>query len=174
MCAAGDGFLPFETGVSARMPGVLFRTDFLRRIGGFDERFELTASDSEMIQRAALLGSTAFVPAVIGMYRVWTGSLTHARQATDLWMTEVGLWTDKIGALLQGGHQPTSRHVDVRRYKAEILALNLLAGLNNLRAKGAAAEARAFLARHPVPAGARLKTRLRLLRCRMALRGTAT
>jgi hypothetical protein len=169
----GDGFLRFIAGVDARMPGVLFRKAFLDRIGAFDERFELTAADSELIQRAALLGRTVFVPTVIGLYRIWSGSLTHARQATDLWMQEIGLWTDKIGGLLRSGHQPASRHVDIGRYRAEILALNLLAGLNNLRAKGAVAEARAFLSRHPVPAGARLKTRLRLLRCRMALRSAA-
>ncbi len=166
----GDGFLKFITGVDARMPGVLFRKAFLDRIGAFDERFELTAADSELIQRAALLGRTVFVPTVIGLYRVWSGSLTHARQATDLWMNEIGMWTDKIGELLRNGHQPASRHVDVVRYRAEIQALNLLAGLNNLRAKGAVSDARAFLARHPVPAGTRLTTRLRLLRCRWALR----
>lgn len=172
--APGDGFLKFSAGVDARMPGVLFRKSFLDHIGAFDERFELTAADSELIQRAALLGRTVFVPTVIGLYRIWSGSLTHARQATDLWMNEIGMWTDKIAKLLQDGHQPASHRVDITRYQAEIQALNLLAGLNNLCAKGATAEARAFLARHPVPAGAHLKTRLRLLRCRMALRSSTT
>lgn len=136
LCAAGDGFLPFESGVNARMPGVLFRTDFLRRIGGFDECFKLTASDSEMIQRAALLGTTAFVPKVIGMYRVWTGSLTHTRQASDLWMSEIDLWTEKIAELLRNGHQPPRRSINVDRFKDNIYTANLRAGIGALKTRG--------------------------------------
>lgn len=169
LCAPGDGFLKFESGVNARMPGVLFRADFFHRIGGFDERFELTASDSEMIQRAALLGITAFVPTVIGQYRVWSGSLTHARQATDQWLSEVELWTNKIAELLRAGHKPPSRQVNIERFRDEIYARNLLAGLNNLYQKGDAENARLFLMQHKVPRHTKLMTRLRLLRMRWRL-----
>lgn len=165
----GNGFLHFVDGVSARMPGVLFRTNFLKEIGGFDERFQLTASDSEMIQRAALLGKTVFIPKVIGLYRVWVGSLTHARQATDLWMDEVALWTDKIATLLQNGHQPPKRAVNVDRFRDEIFALNLLAGLDKLNAKGYSQEARNFLKRHPMPRRTTVRTWLRMLRMRWLL-----
>jgi hypothetical protein len=166
----GDGFPCFVRGVDARMPGILFRREFLLRLGAFDERFELTAADSDVIQRALLLGASVFVPTVIGQYRVWTGSLTHARQATDLWMREVALWTDKIADLLRTGHQPKRRHIDAARFQDEILALNLLAGLRNLIAKQQLAEASDFLRRHPIPRKALLRTRLRLLRCWLQLR----
>jgi hypothetical protein len=165
----GDGFLKFASGVHARMPGVLFKHDFLKCIGAFDERFELTAADSDLVQRALLLGRSVFIPEVIGLYRIWRGSLTHARQATDLWMKEVGLWTDKISELLSKGHQPPSRRVDIDRYKDEIIAQNLLAGFRNLQSKGLMDDAHAFLARNPVPRRARLMTHLRLMRCRWAL-----
>lgn len=167
--APGEGFLRFVAGVEARMPGVLFRREFLTRIGAFDERLELTAADSELVQRALLLGRSVFIPKVIGLYRVWSGSLTHARQATDQWMEEVALWTDKIVTLLQKGHQPASRRIDVRRYRDEIIARNLLAGLENLLRKGEPEQARDFLRRHPTPMRASLRTRLQLLRRRLRI-----
>ena len=167
--AKGQAFHVFEHGVSARMPGILFRKTFLEEIGAFDERFELTASDSELIQRATLLGRTVFIPETISLYRIWSGSATNRTQATDLWMSEINMWTDKIAQLLNNGHQPVGRRVNVKRYKAEIFAQNLLAGINNLRAKGELADANDFLKRHKFPAGARMKTRLRFLRSRLAI-----
>lgn len=169
VCEPGDGFLAFEHGVTARMPGVIFRRAFLNRIGAFDERFVLTAADSELIQRAALLGRTAFVPIVIGLYRVWTGSLTHSSQATDLWMDEIDLWTAKIAALLKAGHQPSGPVININQYRDEILARNLLAALGNLLNKGEVDQACDFLRRHPVPSHATLPTRLRLLRQRLRI-----
>lgn len=164
--AVGEGFLKFAAGVDARMPGVLLRHDFLKRIGAFDDRLQLTAADSDLVQRALLLGRSVFIPEVIGLYRIWSGSLTHACQATDLWMEEVALWTSKIVALLQAGHQPAGAKVDVKQYRDEILARNLLAALDNLLNKGDVGHARDFLRRHPVPANATLRTRLWLLhRC---------
>lgn len=165
----GDGFLKFMNGVDARMPGVLFRCDFLKKIGAFDERFELTAADSDLVQRALLLGRAVFVPEVIGLYQIWSGSLTHARQATDQWLREVELWTNKIAELLRTGHQPPSRQVNIERYRDEIFARNLLAGLGNLLQKGEPQNARNFLVRHPVPLHVTLLTRLRILKMRWTL-----
>lgn len=165
----GEGFLKFAAGVDARMPGVLLRHDFLKQIGAFDDRLQLTAADSDLVQRALLLGRSVFIPEVIGLYRVWSGSLTHTCQATDLWMEEVALWTAKIAALLQAGHQPASTKVDVNRYRDEILARNLLAALDNLLNKGDAGQARDFLRRHPVPANATMRTWLWLLHRRLRI-----
>lgn len=167
--APGDGFLKFIYGVDARMPGILFRHDFLKQIGAFDERFELTAADSDLVQRALLLGRAVFVPEVIGLYQIWSGSLTHARQATDLWVNEIELWTGKVAALLGAGHQPLAAHVDIERYRGEILARNLLAGAAGLVARGRHGEAREFLRRHRVPSKAALRTRLSLLGLRWRL-----
>lgn len=167
--APGDGFLKFIHGVDARMPGVLFRHDFLRRIGAFDERFELTAADSDLVQRALLLGRAVFVPEVIGLYQIWSGSLTHARQATDLWVNEIELWTGNVATLLGAGHQPVAAQIDIERYRGEILARNLLAGAAGLIARGEHGKAREFLRRHRVPPKTKLRTRLSLLRLRWRL-----
>lgn len=171
--AAGEGFLRFSTGVEARMPGVLFRKVFLDRIGAFDERFELTAADSDLVQRALLLGRSVFVPSVIGLYRIWPGSLTYAKQASDLWMNEVRLWTEKIMKLLVDEDRANRLRINICQYQDEILAQNLLAGLNSLLTKGEHEKAQAFMSRHHIPARARLRTRLRLLRCKWKLRSFA-
>lgn len=165
----GDGFLEFELGVDARMPGILFRREFLDRIGVFDESLELTAADSDLVQRALLLGRSVFIPDVIGLYQIWSGSLTYSRQATDQWLSEVELWTSKIAELLRTGHQPPSRQVNIERYCDEIYARNLLAGLNNLYQKGEEENARYFLIQHRIPRHTKLMTRLRLLRMRWRL-----
>ena len=166
---AGEGFRKFVAGVDARMPGVLLRHDFLKRIGGFDDQMQLTAADSDLVQRALLLGRSVFIPEVIGLYRIWSGSLTHARQATDQWMEEVTLWTGKIAALLEAGHHPAGTRIDVVRYRDEIFARNLLAALGNLLNKGEVDKARDFLRRHPVPSCVALPTRLRLMRLRLLM-----
>ena len=171
--SAGEGFLRFFRGVDARMPGVLFRKAFLDRIGAFDERFQLTAADSDLVQRALLLGRSVFVPSVIGLYRIWPGSLTYAKQATDLWMKEIRLWTEKIGNLLQDEDRAALLHIDVGQYQDEIIAQNLLAGLNNLITRGERDNARAFLGRNRMPARATWRTRFRMLRCQWKLRGAA-
>jgi hypothetical protein len=165
----GDGFSVFSRGVDARMPGILFRKSFLDQIGAFDERFELTASDSDLIQRALLLGRSVFVPETIGLYRVWAGSLTHVRIASDQWMHEIDLWTAKIAAVIKAGHQPSGPVINVNQYRDEILARNLLAALGNLLNKGEVDQACDFLRRHPVPRHATLATRLRLLRQRLRI-----
>jgi hypothetical protein len=131
----GYGFLKFIRGVDARMPGVLFRKAFLNSIGAFDDRFELTAADSELIQRAALLGRTVFVPTVIGLYRIWSGSLTNSRQATKLWMDEVDVWTEKIAHLLSNCHELSGHKINLGRFRDEIFVANLRAGIGALKAR---------------------------------------
>lgn len=158
----GEAFAVFRHGVDARMPGVVVKTDLIRRIGAFDERFQLTAADSDFIQRAMILGRCAFVPTVIGLYRTWAGSLTHARQASDEWMREIDLWTDKVAALLETSTVPALRRIDVRGLRDEIRARNISAALGGLIARGLRAEAAAFAARHPIPPRATARTTWRL------------
>jgi hypothetical protein len=146
----GDGFHVFSRGVDARMPGVLLRRSFLERIGAFDERFELTAADSDLIQRSLLMGRSVFVPETIGLYRVWTGSLTHARVASDQWMREIDLWVDKIASMLDAGHQ-LAHPIDVPRFKDEIYISNLRSGIHALKRQGRylSAWSHAFSRRYP-------------------------
>lgn len=163
ICAAGEGFLEFAGGVEARMPGVLFRRAFLARIGQFDERFTLTAADSELIQRALLLGSSVFVPRVIGNYRVWSGSLTHARQATDHWMREVDLWVDKIAELLTATGHPCCRLINIGKYKDDIYIANLRAGVSALKTSGHHASAWRHVIAGRYPYRANLMSQAKLL-----------
>ena len=160
----GHGFFVFEHGVTARMPGVVFRKAFLDRIGLLDEHYQLTAADSEWVHRALVLGRACFVPEVVAHYRVWSGSLTHARQATDLWVDEVKHWVQCTAALMERTHGAGFGGFDPARFQDEIVALNLLAGINGLLARGAHAEAGVFLRRQGVPRHARWRTRAQLWR----------
>jgi hypothetical protein len=165
----GDGFLKFAYSVDARLPGVLFRLDFLKRIGAFDESMQITAADSDLVQRALLQGKSVFVPRIIGLYRYWSGSGTHAYHGTDRWMNDVARWTDKIVRLVNAGHRPKRASLDIERYRSEVLTQNLLAGIDNLLDKGEIQQARDFLQRYPVSGNATPWTRLRLLRRRLRL-----
>lgn len=160
--APGEGFRVFSRGVDARMPGVLIRKSFLDRIGAFDERFHLTAADSELIQRALLLGRSVFVPSVIGLYRIWEGSLTHARVASNQWMEEVDLWVEKIAGLLNAGHQPSGTPINVERFKDEIYMTNLRSGIRMLKRTGPylAAWRHVLANRYPYRASAKSQVKL--------------
>lgn len=165
----GRGFLKFALGVDARMPGVMFRKSFLDRIGAFDEQFELTAADSDLIQRALLLGKAVFLPPVVGLYRVWAGSLTHSRQATDQWMNEIDLWVNKIVRIIKQERQPIAAALDLTKFKDEIVARNLLAGIGGLINRHEDQTARDFLKRHPIPASANIRTKFSIVRRRLIL-----
>lgn len=162
----GEGFFRFARGVEARMPGIVFRKSFLDRIGGFDERFQLTAADSELVQRALLLGRSVFCPDVVACYRVWPGSLTHSRQATDEWMREVKMWVAKVSALWEATYGKGARGFDAQSFADEIVARNLMAGVRGLMARGEWRLAREFLRRQGIPRHARPGTLLRLWYCR--------
>jgi len=131
---APNGFKKFLFGVDVRMPSVFFKKSFLDKIGYFDETlFTLTAADSELVQRALLLGKVMFVPEVVASYRVWSGSLTDQRIATKHWMSEVDAWVDKISTLALAELSPKEyKSIDWDKYKDEVYARNLLAGMGNL------------------------------------------
>lgn len=127
------GLSHFLYGVNVRMPSVFFKKSFLDKIGYFDEKsFTLTAADSELVQRALLLGKVAFVPKIVASYRVWSGSLTDQRIATKHWMSEIDVWTDKIVKLANTTLATSHNIFNWQRYKDEIYARNLLGGLSNL------------------------------------------
>lgn len=123
------GLEKFFYSVDVRMPSIIFRKSFLDEIGYFDQNsFTLTAADSELIQRALLLGNTVFVPKIISCYRVWPGGLTDQKIASKHWLDEIDIWTNKIIEL----GQSNNISLNWRKYKDEIYARNLLAGCHNL------------------------------------------
>ncbi|MCT7942947.1 glycosyltransferase family 2 protein [Shewanella holmiensis] len=123
------GFNKFLYSVDVRMPSIIFKKTFLDKIGYFDQKsFTLTAADSELIQRALLLGNVVFVPRIVSCYRVWPGGLTDQKIASKHWMDEIDTWTNKIIKL--GREEVAS--VNWNKYKDELYARNLLAGCYNL------------------------------------------
>lgn len=161
---AGQGFLKFYSGVQARMPGIVFKRSFLQHIGGLDERFKLTAADSELIQRALLSGRSLFVPHAIGSYRIWAGGLTHLRQATDEWMQEISLWGDKIAEIMRAKPGTQFQGYNTQRFKHDLIALNLLSGLGGLIDRNEFEKAQEFFHQHGIPRHASWGVKLQLVR----------
>ena len=133
-----DGFKKFMYGVNARMPSIFFKKSFLDEIGYFDDKkFTLTAADSELIQRAMLVGKVAFIPRVVASYRVWPGSLTDQKIASPHWMDEIDHWVNKIVDTAKNELAAEQYYsINWNSYKDEVYARNLLAGMtNNYRQK---------------------------------------
>lgn len=161
---APEGFNRFLGGVLARTPSVFFRKKFFEKIGGFDKDFYLTAGDSELIQRALLLGRSVFVPHFVSSYRVWSESSTKKSQATDEWMREIRLWVVKTTTLAEKEFAKAGLRFNASRFGGEVIAANLISGLRNLYERKMYKEAKVFLADNPVPVDIGWRTRLHLYR----------
>lgn len=159
------GLSHFLYGVNVRMPSVFFKKSFLDKIGYFDEKsFTLTAADSELVQRALLLGKVAFVPKIVASYRVWSGSLTDQRIATKHWMSEIDVWTDKIITLADSTIGTQQTLFNWQQYKDEVYAQNLLAGLGNLYKSKQYNKILSYYHEMRHPKHAKLKTKLRIFK----------
>lgn len=162
---APEGLNEFLYGVDARMPSIFFKKTFLDSIGYFDDsNFKFTAADSELIQRALLLGKVVFIPKIVSSYRVWSGSETDKKIATKEWMDQIDIWTNKIIKLANSELADTQNTFDWKKYKDEIYARNLLAGLNNLyKNKNYKEVVEHFLACR-YPKNAMFKTKIRIFK----------
>jgi GT2 family glycosyltransferase len=158
-CPAPEGFEPFAYGVLARMPSIAFRRSALVALDYFDERFRITASDSDLVQRALIRGHAVYVPQVVSGYRTWPGGATSQTIATQDWLDDIKYWGGKIEQLLL--QQPRFA-AQAARIRSELYALNLLAGVARLRQQGEAAKAWAHFRRSTYPHGATWGTQLRL------------
>lgn len=158
--SAPDGFERFKYGVSARMPSIFFKHSLLIKLGYFDTHFQLTAADSDLVQRALMVGNSVFVPEIVSGYRVWQSGATHNTISTLAWMREIDYWGSKIEKLL----------MDIPKYKneassirAELYASNLLAGVVQTRRSGGYRSAWNHILHCKYPLRAKMKTQLRLL-----------
>lgn len=158
-CAAPSGFLKFKYGVDARMPSVFIKTALFKKLGGFDEGFKITAADSDLIQRAALIGHVQFVPETVSGYRVWEGGLTHKKIASIEWMDEIDRWCDRIARFCDERHIGLYSH----HVRDEIYARNLLAGVVTAKKDRGYVAAWAHLMTCRYPFRARPRTQLGLL-----------
>jgi len=156
------GLNDFLFGVKARMPSVFFKKSFLDEIGYFDsDLFSLTAADSELIQRALILGKVVYVPEIVSSYRVWEGSLTNEKIASQHWMKEIELWTDKLAKL---GKEKSIEIYDWELYKDEIYATNMLAGLSNLYKKREYQQVSIYYKELKYPSNALIRTKIRIFK----------
>lgn len=160
---APGGYDVFKYGVDARVIGVFFKRDLYNRIGKFDERYKVTASDSDFIQLALLNAKSVVVPEVVAGYRVWTSSMTGQLITTKEWHHEVRYWQTKIAKELQDREFTKA---EIRKNTNEVIARNLLAGLTSLRKRNADLfTSLNFLRQFQYPVFASVKTHLKILKC---------
>lgn len=159
---APEGFSEFKFDVSARTPSIFYKRSFLDKIGLLDCNFKVTAADSELIQRALLVGSVLFVPDVVSKYRVWESNTTHNNIATSKWLEEIDLWTRKI---IEFGKEKSNLFSEgfSKKYSDEIYARNLYAGMANLFNQNKYRELLLFKKEARWPSNALVKTRLRIV-----------
>lgn len=95
-----DAFDAFAYGVDARMVSILINRECYTNLGGISTGFNVTAADSELVQRLSVKYPVLFVPAVIAGYRVWSGGATHEKIATKEWYLDILLWMQKLERVL--------------------------------------------------------------------------
>lgn len=141
------GFEKIRLGARARPPSIVFRSELYRQLGGFNEKFRVTAGDNDFYQRASLIGNVLFTPDVVSGYRVWSSGSTMHTIATSEWMKEIDLWCDSIQEF--SAVNTTYRYTNTLR--DEIYLANMRAGIKVLRERGQYGSAwRHFLAsRYP-------------------------
>jgi glycosyltransferase involved in cell wall biosynthesis len=158
------GYEVFKYGVEARMPCIIFKTATLRELGYFDNNFELTASDSDLVQRALLSGKSVFIPEILGAYRIWKGNLTSQRVATKQWLEEIDYWQQKISKIYNEKYKKTKMKIPSSQIMDEVYANNLLAGIANKKLTSGFREAFVFAKSVRFPWRAKLITQLRIIK----------
>jgi len=159
-----DGFKVFLKGVDGRCPSIIFRTEFAKKMGNFDESFIYTAADSLLIQKCLLYGKSVFVQKIISGYRTWPNNLTTQLISTTDWLNKVEQWTSIIAGLLQKDFSSVMGSERIINFKDEIYARNLLSGIKNKRGKEGILSALQFFMQSRFPFHADLNTRLRIIK----------
>lgn len=157
--SAPSGFSQFQYGVDARMPSVFIKRELFHRLNGLHEQFSITAADSDILQRVALVGKVQFVPEIISGYRVWEGGLTHKKIASQEWMNEIEYWCQRIADFA------TENKVDLnsKRIGDEIFARNLISGIKTLKKESGYIAAWRYFIKFRFPLAALLSTKMRLM-----------
>lgn len=155
-----EGFREFRYGVLARWPAIVFRTEAVKAIGGFDTDFTNTASDSLLMQNMALHFPIVFVPEILGQYRIWENSGTSKLICEREWFDNIELWMNKLGRLLNTGNDASPAE-DIRTIASVVTTDNLSVALNNLRTRNVSLKDRLYFLRN-MPKAFPLKTRDKL------------
>ena len=127
-----QGFEEVRRGTPARPPGIVFKTDLFRRLGGFNTQFKVTAGDNDFYQRATLIGDVACVDEVVTGYRVWEFGSTRQMIATQEWMREIDLWCSRVRQFATD----LGSSMYPRSLQDDIYLDNLRAGIRALKERG--------------------------------------
>ena len=144
---APDGFSEVRRGTPARPPGIVFKAELFRRLGGFSTAFKVTAGDNDFYQRATLIGQVACIDQIVTGYRVWEFGSTRQTIATPEWMREIDLWCDRVRRFALD----IGSAVYPRSLQDDIYLDNLQAGIRALKERGGylAAWRHFFSSRYP-------------------------
>lgn len=161
-----NGYYPSKYGVQAKMIGIFFKKDLFEKVGGFNEEYRITASDSHLVQKLILEGQTLYVSEVVSQYRIWNNNFTSQTIAKKAWIDEVIYWQDKIAIELKRKGVTNSK---ISNYRNEVIARNLLGSLTNIRKnKGGIIPVIKFLKQFPYPIHANFRTHLSIIKCLLA------
>lgn len=125
------GFHTFKTGVSARVPSIIFNTRKFRLCEQFDERFLYTAADSFLIQKLALNFPFVFIPHTLALYRVWKSNFTNTKISTIEWFDQIKLWTSSLEPLVTEKNEILK--ININQMQDKILFENELFALHTMK-----------------------------------------
>lgn len=146
--------------LNCRWPSILINMKVAKKIGFFDTDFTFTASDSLFLQKMAIVAPVAYIPTVVGQYRVWSNSFTNVKIFTQEWFLQLKLWQEKLSDFLD------QYHVSANKKKISSLVLfdNLNFALLIAKRDHGLWERISFLRKVGVPYCAGLVNMLRLLK----------
>jgi len=98
----GTAFNYFKYGVSHRLCSIFFNKKLIEDCGGFDEKYNITAADSDLIQNCSLKGDVYFLSEsdIKGYYRTWSGAATQQKLLSNEWHDEILRWCEKLKSYL--------------------------------------------------------------------------
>lgn len=123
------GIKEFIPTIHARVPSIVFNTEKARECGFFNPNFKFTAADSLLMQQLALRAPFAYVPSILGKYRVWSTSFTNQKCYSTEWFDQLYLWQDIISREIESFKAP----VDAKKMTSKIIYENIVNGLNVMR-----------------------------------------
>jgi len=157
---APEGFEFFKYGVDARFPCIIFRTEFVKKLGGIDSTYLFTAGDSLLIQKCLIHGKSVFIKEVVGAYRTWAKNFTNQLIASKRWLDKIDRWQDEIAIELENAGISIAENL-----KDEVYAQNLLSAFEVMRNNHKNLFDRiSFLSENRFPWGAKYTTKFRVLK----------
>lgn len=155
------GFEVFKYGVDARFPSIIFKTNFVRKIGKFDESYVYVAGDSLLIQKCLLYGTSVYVNDLLSCYRVWSNNLTSANISSSDWLSKVDRWQDEISIIIKKLFK--KNYFNTSNLQDEVYARNLISGLKNLKNSGIIKKIK-FIIKNRIPYNANYLTIFKIIK----------